>query len=339
MPYFPERPVLFPNPKFVAGSVYRMPHFRGTKNPIHRETCITTVLTSGGGPYMTWQTRIAYNSFKAVRNIGMRYFVRVLHGAERVGDEDSFPFESFTVNSSGIDNHGFPVFERSYALAKWAVTPSAQRCSHVAMIESDYVFLRPFTERMMPSRGHVNALHFGYINANYEKIRPVVKKYVPPHTNLDAIPQTGNAPAIMHIDDFIPLMQLWWHLTAMLESDDSARAEMGWVRDMYSISIAMHLLNLRAWTPLVPYAPLAVQIPADDVVGEAAIVHYTWGPIISLNGVKLWEFDKRSYDGKSVVPLPPHWQPGMRLQANETVSESLIHLLTLFVNLLNSYNN
>ena len=47
---------------------------------------------------------------------------------------------------------------------------------------------------------------------------------------------------------------------------------------------------------LPPKQKLIVQPPADMVVGDAAMCHYTWGSIWSaMNGTKLWSFDKRFY--------------------------------------------
>lgn len=46
---------------------------------------------------------------------------------------------------------------------------------------------------------------------------------------------------------------------------------------------------------LPPVCKLIVQPPADMVVGDAAMFHYTWGSIWSVNGTKVWSFDKRFY--------------------------------------------
>ena len=46
---------------------------------------------------------------------------------------------------------------------------------------------------------------------------------------------------------------------------------------------------------LPPACTLIVQPPADTIIGDAAMFHYTWGSIWSKNGTKIWSFDKRFY--------------------------------------------
>ena len=59
-------------------------------------------------------------------------------------------------------------------------------------------------------------------------------------------------------------------------------------------------------------------------LGDACILHYTWGPIVyNKTNQVVWEFDKRTYGGGQYMPgprkleklpLPPPWEPGMHLQ-------------------------
>jgi|688.fasta_scaffold02105_22 hypothetical protein len=108
---------------------------------------------------------------------------------------------------------------------------------------------------------------------------------------------------------------------------------------MYSYSFAALKSGVRHHTSLVPFNPLMVQPPADVTLGDAAILHYTWGPRISVNGTLVWSFDKREYGGGQFkdnialtqLPLPPPWNPFMRLQANETVTRGGLELMTIFV--------
>lgn len=102
---------------------------------------------------------------------------------------------------------------------------------------------------------------------------------------------------------------------------------------------------MRQHVPLVPFNPLMVQPPADVTLGDAVILHYTWGPIISVDGTVVWQFDKRSYAGGQGAPGPvklerlpptPPWRPGMRLQANETVTRDGLALMALLVDTFNA---
>ncbi len=47
---------------------------------------------------------------------------------------------------------------------------------------------------------------------------------------------------------------------------------------------------------LPPMSKLISQPPADSVLGDAAMFHYTWGTIWSdASGKEVWKFDKRFY--------------------------------------------
>jgi hypothetical protein len=82
-----------------------------------------------------------------------------------------------------------------------------------------------------------------------------------------------------------------------------------------------------------------VQPPADVTLGDAIVIHYTWGPIISINGTEVWRFDKRAYEGNSknlvkIKSMPP-WSDNMRLQAGEVVTRSGYDLMLLEMLLFN----
>ena len=63
---------------------------------------------------------------------------------------------------------------------------------------------------------------------------------------------------------------------------------------MYAFDFAAARVGLRVHYPPVPHNKLMVQPPADDTLGAACLMHYTWSPILSdKTGAKRWEFDKR----------------------------------------------
>ncbi|GJP32487.1 hypothetical protein CLOM_g17103 [Closterium sp. NIES-68] len=75
-----------------------------------------------------------------------------------------------------------------------------------------------------------------------------------------------------------------------------------WVREMYAFSIAAALGKMPIDLPLVPHA-IMVQPPADSVIGDAAIIHYTWGYEFKDEADKVvWRFDKRDYTQPGQVP-------------------------------------
>jgi hypothetical protein len=52
---------------------------------------------------------------------------------------------------------------------------------------------------------------------------------------------------------------------------------------------------------LPPLSPLMAQPPADHQIGNASLLHYTWGSIFKdtlNNDTQVWAFDKRFYTDK-----------------------------------------
>jgi hypothetical protein len=114
---------------------------------------------------------------------------------------------------------------------------------------------------------------------------------------------------------------------AEIEADDDAVEKLGWVRDMYAWSFAAARTHVRHQLLEPPRNPLMVQPPSDTCVacaampaatrrvcafvclcacaciltltrlllacselGDAALLHYTWGPVIyNASGALVWE--------------------------------------------------
>jgi hypothetical protein len=301
---------------------------------------------------MNWQTRVMYATWLAARKAAgpegvMTVFTRVLH---RGSDDDlmtEVPTQRFAPARPACDTYcDFPVSDRSVALAQWALTPDAARCSHVMMVETDYLFVRAVPRHILPTDGHAVGFHFGYIIPTDAKTAHITRRFFPESMGpLDAVAQTGNAPQLLTAGDFRRIMPAWVAMQRRIDADADAVREYNWVRDMYGYSFAAAECGIRHHVPLVPFNPLMVQPPADVVLGDAAILHYTWGPIVSRDGTVLWSFDKRSYAGGQGaagpvklerLAIPPEWTPGMRLQANETVTPSGMALMALLVDTFNA---
>jgi len=283
----------------------------------------------------------------------MTVFTRVLH---RSTDDDlmiEVPTKRINPARPSCDTYcDFPVADRAAALTEWSATEDAAQCSHIMMVETDYLFVRAVPRSLLPVPGHAVGFHFGYIVPDAPAAGPICKRFLPPplDSELARVPQTGNAPQLLAASDFRKIMPAWAAMQARVEADSDAVREFNWVRDMYAYSFAAAISGVVHHVPLVPYNPLMVQPPADVTLGEAAILHYTWGPIVSMwnethNGHVLWSFDKRTYAGgqgaEGPVPLqklatPPPWQPGMRLQANETVTPDGLRLMALLVEVFNA---
>jgi hypothetical protein len=61
-----------------------------------------------------------------------------------------------------------------------------------------------------------------------------------------------------------------------------------------AIMRALQGINVTAVEP--PISKLIAQPPADHGIGDAAMLHYTWGSIFkNATGQEVWKFDKRFY--------------------------------------------
>ena len=134
------------------------------------------------------------------------------------------------------------------------------------------------------------------------------------------------------------------------DSPEEVRKALGWLRDMYAYDAAALAVGVEHVVAPTPKTPLMAQPPADEKVGDAFLLHYTWGPeIYDAADNKLWVFDKRSYGGGqyqrgpyplSKIPDPPAWDPaaGLQLQSffqPRTLSESKLGLIRLMIDEFN----
>ena len=104
------------------------------------------MITSNGQPYMNWQTRVFYQTWlEAAKEPGspLAHFTRILH---RTRDDElmrEIPTVRIDPTHPERDNGcDYAVKDRARAIARWAATPDARRCSHVLMAEADYLMTR-----------------------------------------------------------------------------------------------------------------------------------------------------------------------------------------------------
>ncbi len=283
---------------------------------------------------MNWQTRVMYATYRGVvaRDPGgpmaRGAFTRVLH---RSTDDElmvEVPTQRFTPVHVNCDVYcSFPVADRAPALLEWSRTPDALRCSHILLVETDYVFVKPLPASALPAEGTAMAFPYSYIQPQYPSVVPYAERFYPPSLGpLTDIPPTGNAPVLLTRPDFNKVVPEWARLVAEIEADEQAVEVLGWVRDMYAWSFAAARTRVRHELPAPPNNVLMVQPPADTELGQASILHYTWcvrvcccrfiawplgtaeaatrarrGPeIYNASNAQVWAFDKRTYcDGQA----------------------------------------
>eukprot|EP00271_Cylindrocystis_brebissonii_P011031 TRINITY_DN27713_c0_g1_i1.p1 TRINITY_DN27713_c0_g1~~TRINITY_DN27713_c0_g1_i1.p1 ORF type:complete len:749 (+),score=107.35 TRINITY_DN27713_c0_g1_i1:292-2538(+) len=267
---------------------------------------IHVILTSNGSPYMNWQSRIMYYTYQQVANLpgsDFKWFTRVLHRST----EDSMMEEMPTYRVEPLDPScdtwcEYPVASRPNAIQQWLDSGDCKG-TWVFMIETDYIFVKPLT---VPDSGRALGFPFGYIAPTYPGVADVMRKYYP--GRIEDIPNTGNAPVLAPTAKLREVIPFWVDLVAKIEADKPSKDVLGWVREMYGFSIATALAHMPIDLPLVPKAIMS-QPPADAVVGDAAVLHYTWGSVIKDNsGAQIWEFDKRKFTDRGLpdrIPEPP----------------------------------
>eukprot|EP00850_Spirogloea_muscicola_P011540 SM000072S21174 [mRNA] locus=s72:97305:104460:+ [translate_table: standard] len=289
-------------------------------------TGIHVMVTSNGNAYMNWQARIMYYTFlkvAAVPGSDMKWFTRVLHRMT----EDDLMFEIHTLRVDPLDPKcdvwcDYPVASRPWAIQQW-LNSGDVKGDWVAMIETDYVFVKPLD---IPVSGRALGFPFGYIIPTYPSIEKTMHKFYP--GNLSDIPGTGNAPVVLKTEDLRRVNPIWVKITAQIEADSVAKEELGWVREMYAFSISAALAKMPIDLPPVPHA-IMVQPPADSILGDAAIIHYTWGQDIKTeSGTLLWHWDKRDYTTGGLpkpIPEPPE---GMATSLQTIFVKSMNEALT-----------
>ena len=91
-------------------------------------------------------------------------FTRVLHR----GSDDELMYE---IPTWRVDPHrkecdkycDFPVADRSPALAKWIMSEDSKQCSHIMLVETDYVFVAEPSDQLLVPPGYGWGFPFGYI--------------------------------------------------------------------------------------------------------------------------------------------------------------------------------
>ena len=258
---------------------------------------VHVVLTSNGNSYMNWQTRVMYGTYLAAvakepgGPLARGAFTRVLHRStddELMAEVPTLRFRPAHVNCDVYCS--FPVADRAPALVEWVRTEDAKRCSHVLLVETDYIFVRGVSDALLPPPGRALAFPFSYIIPSYPSVVPYSQRYYPPEMGpLSDIPPTGNAPVLLTTTDLQAVLPEWsrvrgglgvvsvtrpdphWclgpqQIVTEIENDEVAVEALGWVRDMYAWSFAVARLKLVQDMPQPPNNPLMVQPPADKCV-------------------------------------------------------------------------
>jgi hypothetical protein len=321
--------------------------FPSTGDTIH------VLLTSGGSAYQNFQSRMMYNTYHIVRKLpngqNLVAFTRILHRVQ----SDRLMKEMPTFHAKPLQPEcdvwcDFPPASRPDAVRQFfdaaKKKPSMIKAPWIFLTECDYVWMKPV---IAPPAEDLSAksiaFPFTYIQPTNPGVTDVMEKFYPGGKSTE-IPATGPAPALMRVHEWISIMPHWERITAEIEEDTNAKAKLGWVREMYAFSIACALENVKLELQLPPYSPLMIQPPADIDLGDAAMMHYTWGSIITdKDGQEVWRFDKREFtdekwekNPEKLPEVPPYdADAGWKLQDGVPVTSDLRDTLNLMMKTMN----
>ncbi|KAG0478809.1 hypothetical protein HPP92_013528 [Vanilla planifolia] len=266
-------------------------------------------LTATDEAYIKWQCRIMYYWYKRMKDLEgseMGGFTRVLHSGSPDDLMNEIP--TFVVNPlpDGMDR-GYIVLNRPWAFVQWLDKAKIEE-DYILMAEPDHIFVRP-----LPNLSHGNipaAFPFFYINPieNEKIIRKFYAENKGPVTDIDPI---GNSPVIIKKSLLKQIAPTWMKVSLKMKEDLETDKAFGWVLEMYVYAVASALHGVNH----ILHKDFMIQPPWDFKVGNAFIIHYTYGCDFSLKGeltygkIGEWRFDKRSYvDGPPPrnLSLPPN---------------------------------
>ncbi|CAI5459528.1 unnamed protein product [Closterium sp. Yama58-4] len=266
-----------------------------------------TAMTCNDSPYTKWQSRIMYFYYNKYRNepeSEMGGFTRVLHSGKRDNLMDEIP--TFVVDPLplGMDK-GYVVLNRPWAFVQWVQKAQIEE-EYVWMAEPDHIILKPIpnlASDMLPA-----AFPFFYIVPKDQE--RFLRRWYPaekgPITNIDPI---GNSPVILKKKDLLKIAPLWHNVSLQFKEDPEIDKEFGWVLEMYGYATASAMLG---YTHILR-KDWMIQPPWDKSVGDAYMIHYTYGCDYDLNGNHLpgkvgpWHFDKR--DHQRAIPRNLSYPP------------------------------
>ena len=88
------------------------------------------------------------------------------------------------------------------------------------------------------------------------------------------------------------VLPVWSDITWQMQEDPEAIEKFGWVRDMYSFSIAVAKCNISMIIKPVPYNKLMVQPPADKTVSIFTFLRMILVEDFLILQIRLWNFTR-----------------------------------------------
>ncbi|EAZ36031.1 hydroxyproline O-arabinosyltransferase 1 [Oryza sativa Japonica Group] len=291
-----------------------------------------TAVTASGSLYNTWQCRVMYYWFKRAREAGggggaeMGGFTRILHSGKPDAFVDEIPTFVADPLPAGTDQ-GYVVLNRPWAFVQWLQKADIQE-EYILMAEPDHLIVKPIPN--LSRDGRSAAFPFFYIEP--KKYENVLRKFFPEHegpiTKIDPI---GNSPVIARKESLARIAPTWMNISIAMKKDPETDKAFGWVLEMYAYAVASALHGVGN----ILHKEFMIQPPWDLEIGDAFIIHYTYGCDYDMKGkltygkIGEWRFDKRSYDSKPPprnLPLPPNGVPQSVVTLVKMVNEATANI-------------
>jgi hypothetical protein len=240
---------------------------------------IHVIVTADSSPYLQWQMRVCYYWYlkaAAARGSSFAAFTRILHTGKP--DDLVADVPTVVVPEGPRPDSGGPPIQRPAAVIAWLqAAPPVE--DYVMMLEPDHVILRPLALGSL-ARGRPLAFYFTYVNFadHAEALAPHLAAAGCAEADAQ---RTGNSPSLMHRDDLAAIAPGWRDMSIALHADAAVREAVGWVGEMYGFGLAACAAKL-VFT--LQAQELMLHPPFDTVVGEASLIHYTYGTELMANG-------------------------------------------------------
>jgi hypothetical protein len=293
---------------------------------------VHVIVTTDSSSYQQWQLRVCYFWFlkqAAVKGSTLHAFTRVLHTGEPDDLMDEIP--TVVVPAGPKPENGGPPIQRPGAVIAWleAAPPEEE---YVLMLEPDHILLRPIALGSV-AKGHPLAFLFSYVSFTEHEAALAPHLETAGCSAKDAA-RTGNSPSLMHRDDLAAIAPGWRDFSLALHADPAVRAAVGWVGEMYGFSLAA--CAARLWLTLQKQE-LMLHPPFDTQLGDAALIHYTYGTELFANGSvadpgktakeeRVWAFDKRYFERdypQGRITPPPDGAPPSVVRLVDAINEAL----------------
>ncbi|KAG8375824.1 hypothetical protein BUALT_Bualt10G0140500 [Buddleja alternifolia] len=291
-----------------------------------------TAVTASDSIYNTWQCRVMYYWFKRHTRDNpnspseMGGFTRILHSGHPDRFMDEIPTFVAQPLPDGADQ-GYIVLNRPWAFVQWLQQAHIEE-DYILMSEPDHILVKPIPNLSRDGLGA--AFPFFYIEP--KKYENVLRKFFPeesgPITNIDPI---GNSPVIVGKDSLRKIAPTWMNVSLAMKKDPEADKAFGWVLEMYAYAVASALHGVGN----ILYKEFMIQPPWDTAIGNAYIIHYTYGCDYDLQGkltygkIGEWRFDKRSYDNiwpPRNLSMPPPGVPESVVTLVKMVNEATANI-------------